>query len=67
VLLGGETAEVTFAGLVPGYAGLYVVNAKVPASASIGPAITLELAVHLPDGTVINSNVVTIAVAPASN
>ncbi|HLM99045.1 MAG TPA: putative Ig domain-containing protein [Bryobacteraceae bacterium] len=67
VLLGGDAAEVTFAGLVPGYTGLYVVNAKIPASASIGPAIPLLIAVHLPDGTVVKSNVVTIAVAPAGN
>ena len=67
VLLGGEAAEVTFAGLVPGYTGLYVVNAKVGASAPIGPAIPLQITVHLPDGTVVKSNVVTIAVAPAGN
>ena len=67
VLLGGDAADVTFAGLVPGYTGLYVVNAKVPASASIGPSIPLQIAVHLPDGTVVKSNVVTIAVAPADN
>lgn len=67
VVLGGEPAEVTFAGLVPGYTGLYVVNAKVPATAAIGPAITLEIDVQLPDGTVSRSNVVTIAVAPAGN
>jgi adhesin/invasin len=67
VVLGGEPAEVSFAGLVPGYTGLYVVNAKIPATASIGPAIPLEIDVQLPDGTIARSNVVTIAVAPAGN
>ena len=66
-MVGGDPAVVTFAGLVPGYTGLYVVNALLPATTAIGPAIPVQLAVHLPDGTVATSNTVTIAVAPASN
>jgi len=67
VTVGGQAAEVSFAGLVPGYTGLYVVNAKLLAATPIGPAIPLQIAVHQADGTVVTSNVVTIAVAPAGN
>lgn len=67
VLVGGETAQVSFAGLVPGYTGLYVVNALLPATTPVGPAIPLQLSVQQPDGTVSTSNAVTIAVAPALN
>ena len=34
--IGGRDAEITFAGLVPGLAGVYQVNARVPASLSAG-------------------------------
>lgn len=67
VLVGGEAAEVSFAGLAPGFTGLYVVNAKIATATPIGPAIPVQIAVHQPDGTVATSNVVTIAVAPAGN
>jgi adhesin/invasin len=67
VLVDGQAAKVSFAGLAPGYAGLYVVNAQVPASASLGDAVSVQIAVHLPDGTTALSNLVTIAIAPASN
>jgi adhesin/invasin len=67
VLVDGQPAKVSFAGLAPGYSGLYVVNAQVPASASFGDAVPVHIAVHLPDGTVALSNSVTIAVAPAGN
>jgi uncharacterized protein (TIGR03437 family) len=36
VFVGGAQAKVTFSGLAPGYAGLYQVNAEVPAAASAG-------------------------------
>ncbi len=67
VLVDGQKAEVNFAGLAPGYNGLYVVNAQVPASASPGNAVPVQIAVHLPDGTVALSNSVTIGIAPAGN
>jgi len=67
VLVDGQKAEVNFAGLAPGYNGLYVVNAQVPPSTLAGSAVPVQIAVHLPDGTVALSNSVTIAVAPAGN
>jgi uncharacterized protein (TIGR03437 family) len=63
VLIGGVHAEVTFAGLAPGFAGLYQVNAKIPADAPAGDAISLQIATHVPDGSIAQSNVVTMAVA----
>ncbi len=67
VLVDGQHAQVNFAGLAPGYNGLYVVNAQVPASTLASNAVPVQIAVHLPDGTVALSNSVTIGVAPAGN
>jgi uncharacterized protein (TIGR03437 family) len=39
VTIGGQTAEVLFAGLSPGYSGLYQINARVPANAPLGDAV----------------------------
>ena len=46
VIVGGIAANVTFAGLAPGFSGLYQINAVVPAGAPVGDAIevTLEVA-----------------------
>jgi uncharacterized protein (TIGR03437 family) len=61
VTIGGENASVSFAGLSPGYVGLYQVNAQIPADASGGSAITVQLSL-----SGVPSNTVTIAVnAPA--
>jgi uncharacterized protein (TIGR03437 family) len=61
VTIGGENAAVSFAGLSPGYVGLYQVNAQIPADASGGSAITVQLSF-----SGVPSNTVTIAVdAPA--
>jgi uncharacterized protein (TIGR03437 family) len=65
VLINGFATEVEFAGLAPGYTGLYQVNAKVPAKTAANAAASVQLVVHLPDGTGALSNVVTIAIAAA--
>ncbi|MBI2689972.1 MAG: SMP-30/gluconolactonase/LRE family protein [Acidobacteria bacterium] len=46
VQIGGVEAQVLFAGLSPGYSGLYQVNARVPANAAAGGAVevTVEVA-----------------------
>ncbi len=43
MLIGELSAEVLFSGLAPGFAGLYQVNARVPAAISPGPAVPLQI------------------------
>jgi uncharacterized protein (TIGR03437 family) len=63
VLIGGSKAQVQFAGLAPGFVGLYQVNAQIPKGTPAGNAVPVEIIAHLADGTAVNSNQVTIAVA----
>ena len=58
VVIGNAPAKVQFSGLAPGYAGLYQVNAEVPAEAARGVAVSVTILV----GEVV-SNTVTIAIA----
>jgi uncharacterized protein (TIGR03437 family) len=67
VFVDGQKAEVTFAGLAPGFIGLYQVDAQLPSSVTLGPIVPLQIAVHLPNGAVVSSNAVTIAVAAVGN
>ena len=55
--VGGRTATVHFAGLAPGFVGLYQVNVEIPAAVEPGAAVPLLL---LQNG--VPSNTVTIAV-----
>jgi len=57
VTIGGVAATVSFAGLTPGFVGLYQVNVQVPASAAAGDAVALIINVGG-----VASNTVTIAV-----
>ena len=57
VTIGGQPATVQFAGLAPGYAGLYQINATVPSEVPQGPDIPVVITVGG-----INSLPVTIAV-----
>ncbi len=44
VTVGGVAAQVQFAGLAPGFAGLYQVNAVVPKGVTPGPTVVLSMA-----------------------
>ncbi len=57
VLIGGVSAEVLFSGIVPGTAGFYQINARIPAGVSASAAVPVVLLIG---GA--NSNTVTIAV-----
>lgn len=57
VTIGGVQATLNFAGLAPGYVGVYQVNALVPADTAPGSSVPLTLTI---DGA--PSNTVTIAV-----
>jgi uncharacterized protein (TIGR03437 family) len=45
VTIGGKAAQVAFSGLTPGYAGLYQVNAVVPAGITMGDAVPVAVSV----------------------
>ena len=57
VQIGGQNAAVDFAGLAPGFVGLYQVNVIVPVGVQPGAAVSLVLRA---DG--VPSNTVTVAV-----
>ncbi len=57
VFIGGTAAQVTYAGLAPGFAGLYQVNAIVPTGIAIGNAVPVTI--QMASAT---SNTATIAV-----
>jgi uncharacterized protein (TIGR03437 family) len=57
VMIGEQTAAVLFAGLAPGFVGLYQVNVTVPSNAPSGNAVPLVLSIN---GAV--SNTVTMAI-----
>jgi uncharacterized protein (TIGR03437 family) len=57
VTIGGASAQVTYSGLAPGFAGLYQVNVVVPAGAPSGGSIDVILSIGG-----IPSNTVTVAV-----
>jgi uncharacterized protein (TIGR03437 family) len=57
VTIGGVAAPVVFAGLAPGFIGLYQVNVQVPPGVAAGDALAVVLSIG-----VIASNTVTISV-----
>lgn len=66
-IIGGVKAEVSFVGLGPGYTGVFAVTATIPSAVPPGDEVPVQLRVRLPDGRVITSNYVTIAVAAGAN
>jgi uncharacterized protein (TIGR03437 family) len=57
VTIGGVPAPVSFAGLAPGFVGLYQVNVQVPQGVAAGDAVPVVLST----GAIV-SNAVTISV-----
>ena len=57
VKIGGVPAQIVYAGLAPGFAGEYQINAKVPANAATGDAVPVTIAMGG-----VASNTVAIAV-----
>jgi len=53
--------------LVPGTVGVFQINVQTPLDARPGSAIPLSVRVTLPDGKVVDSNAVTIAIAPETS
>jgi uncharacterized protein (TIGR03437 family) len=43
VTIGGQEARILFAGLAPGFSGLYQINAFVPANSATGDAVEVIL------------------------
>jgi uncharacterized protein (TIGR03437 family) len=62
VKVGDVFTPVTFAGLAPSMAGVYQVNTVLSDLVPSGPEVPVTLEIQLPDGTVLQSNTVTIAI-----
>jgi uncharacterized protein (TIGR03437 family) len=62
VKVGGVDAEVEEVRAVPGYAGVYTVQVRVPVPTILGDEVPVQVQVIVPDGSVFNSNTVTVAV-----
>jgi len=62
VVVGGVEIDPVFSGLAPGSVGLYQVNARLPPEVPAGVAVPMTVNVIRPDGTVLESNTVTVAV-----
>jgi uncharacterized protein (TIGR03437 family) len=65
VKIGGVDAQVESVNAVTGQAGVYTVRLRVPVPMVFGEEVPAQLQVTGSDGTVFNSNSVTIAVEPA--
>lgn len=60
--VGGVPGEVLFAGLAPGFSGLYQVNALLGPDTPSGPTVPVQIVVRFDDGSVFVSNEATTAV-----
>ena len=66
VEVGGMDAAVESVQAVPGNAGVYTIQVRVPAVLDFGDALPVHIQVSTPDGKLVSSNRVTIAVEPVS-
>ena len=64
VNLAGVDASVESVNAVPGLAGVYTIQVRVPLPTTFGDAMPLEVQVATPDGKQFKSNRVTVAVEP---
>ena len=62
VVIGDVEIEPQFAGLAPGTAGLFQVNAQLPQDVATGLAVPLYIKLILADGTTVASNTVSVAI-----
>jgi len=62
VLVGGERAEVVSAIQAPGLVGVHQITLRIPASIPEGDEIPVTIQTVLPDGRLVTSNTVTIAI-----
>jgi uncharacterized protein (TIGR03437 family) len=67
VMIGGVEAIPTFAGLAPGTIGLYQIDVMIPIYSPSGNSIPLSTRIYLADGSVVDSNTVTIAIASSED
>jgi uncharacterized protein (TIGR03437 family) len=67
VIVGGVDLDPISATLAPNTVGLSQVEIQLPAGVPTGPAVPLYLQVVLPDGTVLESNEVTVAIDDTTN
>ena len=66
VKLGGVDAEVESVSAVAGHAGVYTIQARVPAGTDFGEAVPVQVQVTTPDGKQFRSNKLTLALEPVS-
>jgi uncharacterized protein (TIGR03437 family) len=65
VTIGGIQLVPASAGHAPGFDGLWQIKVQLPTDISLGVAVPVQINITLSDGTVVNSNIVTIAIEPA--
>jgi uncharacterized protein (TIGR03437 family) len=62
VVLGDVELQASFAGLAPGATGVYQVNVQLSQDVPSGNSVPFYLKVTLSDGTIVKSNIATIAI-----